>query len=81
MNRLLKILAVLAEGVARLLALSDQRKQDKRNEQIAENPVGSFEQRFGELHDDPSQKPYVSTNTTESSPTSTRNTGTGDIHY
>ncbi len=81
MNQLLKILGVLAEGVARLMAISDKQKQDKRNAQIVENPVGSFEQRFGELHDDPSSKPSVSTSTAESSQASTRNTGTGDIHH
>lgn len=80
MKEILRILGVIAEGVIRLMAMSDKQKQDKRNEQITANPVGSFEQRFGELHDDPSSKPSVSTSTAESGPASTPVTGTGDIH-
>lgn len=80
MKEILKILGVIAEGVIRLMALSDKQKQDKRNEQITANPVGSFEQRFGELHDDPSAKHSVSTSTAESRQASTPVTGTGDIH-
>lgn len=80
MKEILRILGVIAEGVIRLLVMLDKQKQEKRNEEIADNPVGSFEQRFGQLHDDPSTKPSVSTSTAQSSSTSTRNTGTRDIH-
>lgn len=80
MKELLKVLGVVADLVVRLLLLSDKRKQEKRNEEIADDPVGSFEQRFGQLHDDPGSKPSVSTGTAQSSSTATRSTGTGDIH-
>lgn len=80
MKEILKVLGILAEVVTRLLALSDKQKQEKRNETIDADPVGSFERRFGELHGDPSSEPSVSTSTAESRPASTPGTGTRDIH-
>lgn len=82
MSQLLKILAVLAEGILRLLSTLDRQKQEKRDEEIKNDPVGSFEQRFGELHNDPSSQrpqPDMSAGTTESRQTATRDPGTGDI--
>lgn len=81
MKQVFSFLAALAEIITRVIQHMDERKQERRNVHIKEDPVGSFERRFGELQPDPAEEPPVHGTAIKGGETKASKFGGGDLHH